>query len=252
LLSRHDPASEISRINRGAAVGPLKVDADVWQLLTACEKFRHVTDGFFDISAAVPTDMPPAESLAAAAPRLLLDPDRRTVRFYSTDVAIDLGGIGKGFALDRAREILARFGVNSALISGGTSSILAVGRPSAGRAWTVDIRNPAHDEAPPVDRLDLVDRSLSCSSAVRPGQVVSDIIDPHTQQPLVGMDAALVLAPSGVAAEALSTGLLAMGPLRAVEYLGRSEWTKVDEIAAAWLDASAAQPTLTWMTPSDG
>ena len=226
----------------------MKVDADVWELLVDCEKFRHATDGFFDVTAAIPSDTPPAESLAAAAPRLLLDPERQTVRFYSTDVAIDLGGIGKGFALDRAHEILKRFDVRSALISGGTSSVLAVGRPAAGQAWAVDIRNPAHDELPPVDRLEMVDRSLSCSTALRPGQFASDVIDPHTQQPLVGSDAVVVLAPSGVVAEALSTGLLAMGPLRAAEYLGRSEWTKVEKIAAGWIDASAASPILKWMT----
>jgi FAD:protein FMN transferase len=252
LLSRHDPTSEISRINRNAAVGPLKVDADVWELLIACEKFRQATEGFFDVTAALPSDsVPPAGSLAGASPRLLLDHDRQTVRFYATDVSIDLGGIGKGFALDRAHEILKRFDVRAALCSGGTSSILAVGRPGAGESWTVDVRNPSHEELPPVGQLELVDRSLSCSTALRAGQFVSDVVDPHTQQPLVGSDAVLVLAPSGVVAEALSTGLLAMGPLRAVEYLGRSEWTKVEQIDAAWIDASAAEPKLKWMTGKD-
>jgi FAD:protein FMN transferase len=244
LLSRHNPASEVSRINRGAAAAPLKVDADVWQLLTACEEFRHATDGFFDVTAA---EAPPVDSLAASVPRLLLDPDRQTVRFYSTDVSIDFGAVGKGYALDRVRELIARFGVSSALVSGGSSSIVAVGRP-AGGAWTVDVRHPADEGAPPVGRVELVDRSLSCSAAIRPGQVVSDIIDPHTQRPLVGKDAVVVLAPSGVAAEALSTALLAMGSIRAVEYLGRSQWTKVEQIDAAWIDGSAASPNLKWLT----
>ena len=80
------------------------------------------------------------------------------------------------------------------LLSAGTSSILAVGRPAAGAAWTVDVRHPADDDAEPIGRLELVDRSLSCSATVRPGQAVSDVVDPHTGLPLAGGEAVVVLA----------------------------------------------------------
>ena len=94
---------------------------------TAAEHYRQATDGFFDVTAP----------LAAVGHhdhrrRVCCSTARQTVRFASPGVAIDLGGIGKGFALDRAGELLARYGVASALLSAGSSSILAVGRP---RAW---------------------------------------------------------------------------------------------------------------------
>jgi FAD:protein FMN transferase len=256
LLSRHNPASETSRINNGAAAVALKVDADVWQLISDCERLRKLTDGFFDITAGSVSESPPADSIAAGAPRLLLDPDRRQVRFYSTDVSIDLGGIGKGFTLDRVKELLERYHVTAGLLSAGSSSILAIGHPPNAAVWAVDVRNPAHDTAPPVGRVELTDRSLSCSAAIRPGQVVSDIVDPHTQRPLSGGDAVVVLAPSGVEAEALSTALVAMGRRRAAEYLRRAQWTKVegDEskgTAVAWIDISRKAPELEWVVRSD-
>ena len=166
------------------------------------------------------------------------------MQFSRTETAIDLGGIGKGFALDRAKEILARYGVDSALLSAGTSSILAVGQPALGAAWTVDLRHPADDRAVPIARLELVDQSLSCSATLRPGQAESDIVDPHRGLPLSGGDAVVVLAAEGVAAEALSTALLAMGRNRATQYLAGTAWNKLNVTAVAWIDAvSPASPS---------
>jgi thiamine biosynthesis lipoprotein len=237
LLSRHDPTSEISRLNRRAAAEAVRVDADVWQLLCEAEHYRLATEGFFDITAAS-TIVSPAEN---NTPRLRLDATGQTVRFSSDRVAIDLGGIGKGFALDRAKQFLARYGVESALLSAGTSSILAVGTPAPGAAWMADVRHPADDGAEPIGRLALVDRSLSCSATVRPGQAISDIVDPHTGLPLSGGQAVVVLAPSGAQAEALSTALLAMGRRRATEYLARAASAKVD---VAWIDGHPPTPNL--------
>ena len=166
-------------------------------MLAEAEHCRQATDGFFDVTAAPRT----ASAAQATARSLLLNDRRQTVRFSSAEVAIDLGGIGKGFALDRAKHLLARYGVEIALLSAGTSSILAVGRPAAGEVWSVDVRHPADDAAGPIGRVELVDRSLSCSATLRPGQTVSDIVDPHTRLPLAGGEAVVVLASTGVWAE---------------------------------------------------
>jgi thiamine biosynthesis lipoprotein len=252
LLSRHNPASEISRLNRQAAATAQRVDADVWQLLQVAEVYRQATAGFFDVTAT-------SASKAAGsandqnAPRLVLDAARQTVRFSQAETAIDLGGIGKGFALDRAKEILAQYGVDAALLSAGSSSILAVGPPAPGAVgmtdavWIVDLRHPADDRAEPIARLELVDQSLSCSSAVRPGESVSDIVDPHRGLPLSGGDAVVVLAAEGVAAEALSTALLAMGRGRATQYLAGTAWNKLNVTAVAWIDGFSPAPNLEWL-----
>ncbi len=244
LLSRYNPASEISRLNRHAATSPQRVDADVWQLLTAAEHFRQATGGFFDVTASSAA----ADATHGHAAHLWLDAAWQAVGFASPDTAINLGGIAKGFALDRAKELLARYGVESALLSAGTSSILALGRPPAGEAWMVDVRHPADDAASPIGRLALVDRSLSCSATARPGQAVSDLVDPHTRLPITGGDAVVVLASTGVEAEALSTALLAMGRRRATEYLAPARSTIVDgsRVDVAWVDGGRHTPTPHW------
>jgi len=246
LLSRYNPTSEISRLNRRGAAEAIRVDAEVWQLLLGAERYRQATDGFFDVTASSTPSSAPRDNI----PRLQLDAARQTIRFSSAGVIIDLGGIGKGYALDRAKELLARYGVESGLLSAGSSSILAVGRQAAGAAWTVNLRHPADDAAGPIGCLKLVDRSLSCSATARPGQAISDILDPHTGLPLSGGEGVVVLAPTGVQAEALSTALLAMGRHRATEYLARADSTKVTNVDVAWIDGSTPAPNLQWLLRS--
>jgi thiamine biosynthesis lipoprotein len=126
LLSGYDPFSEVTRLNREAGRRPMRVDADVWDLLCACEGYRRRTGGFFDVTAAAGDGVGGGEAL-------LLDEGRRAVRLGRPGAALDLGGAGKGFALDRAGEVLRQFGVTSGLLHGGTSSVLAVGRHPDGR-----------------------------------------------------------------------------------------------------------------------
>lgn len=199
VLSRFDPRSEIARINREAAHHPVKVDREVFALLEQCEQARLMTDGYFDVT------------LGAS---LLLDVERCTVQFPKPDVAIDLGGIGKGYALDCGREIVRRFHVERALLQGGTSSVLAIGEDT----WPVDVRHPLRFDQI-VARLELANCGLSCSAIRHAHQMESDVLNPLTQTPLDGNSACVVLAATATTAEIFSTALLAMGEPRAMEYL---------------------------------
>ena len=126
LLSRFDRGSEIARINREAGRRPTRLDAEIWDILCLCLSYQRSTDGAFDATAVSAL---PGRFEGEA---FLLNEDRRTIQFVRPDAFLDLGGFGKGYALDRAGEILRRFHVASGLLNGGTSSILAVGRhPSA-------------------------------------------------------------------------------------------------------------------------
>lgn len=212
VLSRYDPRSEIARINREAGRTAIRVDREVFDLLERCEQARRLTEGYFDVTASM--------SKASETLALQLDAESCTVQFTRPDVAIDLGGVGKGYALDRGREILLRFGVTCGLLHGGTSSVLALGAPPGSDGWLVDVRHPL-TPAVPVAHVELIDRGFSCSGVRRPGQEQSDVVNPWTGRPLIGNAACIVLAEGATEAEIFSTALLAMGRKQAIKYIDK-------------------------------
>jgi thiamine biosynthesis lipoprotein len=204
-LSRFNSSSEIARLNREAIDKAVRIDREIFALLERCEQARDLTEGYFDVTAA------------SGGARIELDAERCAVRFIKTDAApdaeIDLGAIGKGYALDCGREILQRYGVEIGLLNGGTSSLLAIGG-----AFAVDVRHPLTPELI-VRRIELSNRALSCSAARHPAQAQSDVINPLTGAALAGDAACVVLAASAADAEIFSTALLAMGREKAERYL---------------------------------
>jgi thiamine biosynthesis lipoprotein len=241
LLSRFDPASEVARINREAGQRSVRVDYEVWEILCTCREYWRKTDGFFDVTA---TAMARGERGIGDEP-MILDEGRRTVRFGRPGVGIDLGGFGKGYALDRAAEILRHFDVTSGLLHGGTSSVLAVGRHPDGRPWPVGVRDPFGDDlSAAVAQVPLVGQGFSCSAALAPGQAESDIIDPHRGTALTEQAACVVIAPTAVEAEIISTACLGMGKTRAARYL---EKNARPGLFIAWVDRRGGRPTLGWL-----
>jgi FAD:protein FMN transferase len=234
VLSRFDPRSEIARINREAALRPVRVEREVFGLLESCEAARRLTGGYFDVTA----------SHKGAAPALRLDAEYCTVRFTEPDVLIDLGAIGKGYSLDRAREIMLRFGVTCALLNGGTSSVLAIGKPAGTDGWPVAVRHPLMYPmylGEPMAQLKLADRGLSCSAVRHRDQEQSDLVNPLTGELLVGDAVCLVLAEGATEAEVLSTALLAMGRERAIAYLAERRDAGVE---TGWYEPGGG---FTWM-----
>ncbi|MBS1809742.1 MAG: FAD:protein FMN transferase [Acidobacteria bacterium] len=201
LLSRFNPSSEMARINREAKTKAVRVDRELFALLERCEIARQTTNGYFDIAAAT------------GGAGIALDAASCSVRFTNPATQIDLGAIGKGYALDCGFEIIARFGIEHALLNGGTSSVRGLGA-----AWPIDLRHPLQPERI-VHRLDLVNLALSCSAARHPAQTQSDVLNPLTSAPILSNDACLVLAESATEAEIYSTALLTMGKVNASQYL---------------------------------
>lgn len=223
LLSRFDPRSEIARVNRQAGGKAVRIDRELFALLSRCEQAREMTDGHFDV---------------AHGASLVLDENRCTVQFTNADAAIDLGAVGKGYALDCGREILLRYGVTSGLLQGGTSSVLAVGED----AWPIDVRHP---QSPDVvaGRIDLVNRGFSCSAVRHVGQQQSDVLNPLTGELLTGNDVCVVLAANATDAEVFSTALLAMGREHATRYLERKPAWNVN---VGWIETNT-EPFLKWV-----
>lgn len=202
LLSCHDPAAELSRVNRGAASRPVIVDVELFAVLQQCREWNDRTRGAFD----------PCVSSGRFAVDVQLDHSCRSVAFVNPPTRLDLGGFGKGYAIDRAAEIVASFGVRSFLIHGGTSSTIARGTGPDGLPWRVALRDPFDDPRDMVERIELSNTALSCSAVFSIGQEEkSDLVDPRTGQTLNGPDSCAVIAPTAVEAEVWSTALLIPG-----------------------------------------
>lgn len=235
-LSIFDRSSMISAVNARAAHEPVPVDAETFELLVRCATLSQQTSGAFDIAIGAamvrwgfrgaPTSgslMVP--SLDDPIPRrvdewirpVLLNHDARTVAFTSPDVAIDLGGVGKGWALDRAASLLRDRGVVHALLHGGTSSAIAIGAPPGTDGWRIVVRHPEGGDASPLARVLLRDAALGVSaphgrtSHDAGGATLGHIIDPRSGRPTHRALLAAVVGPSAMVADAWSTALIVLG-----------------------------------------
>lgn len=216
VLSRFDRGSELYRVNRQAAQSPVRVSYELFEVLQDCLRHGAKTDGFFDVTATA------SLSLAISRPdRVHLDAAKRTVAFADPSLQLDLGGYGKGYALDSAAAILSRFGVESFLLHGGTSSILARGMSADGGPWLVALGDPFEPERSELEKFPLVNAGLSTSAACDARQATADIVDPLAQRVVAAEEAYCVVAPTAKEAEVISTALTAMGRVRADDYLAR-------------------------------
>lgn len=220
-FSRFRADSVISLLNREASGRPVKVDRELFDLLEECVRHWRDSGGAFDPGLGMRmgavgsgADGGPVAGVAG----LKLDPGSLTVRFRTADLQLDLGGIGKGWALDRAVEALRAAGVRSAFLHGGTSSVAAVGAPPGRDAWEVAIADPRRSGTG-VARVRLFDLALSVSAPRgRAGAAPEDrggpVLDPRTGRPAAaGVALAAVVHPRGSVAEAWSTALVAGAPL---------------------------------------
>ena len=148
---------------------------------------------------------------------VLLDSESFTVRFDREGVMLDLGAIGKGFAVGRAAKLLREAGITSALIHGGTSTVCAIGKPSDADSWKIAIESPPEtaQKSEPIF-IPLTDEALSVSavwgrSFKAEGQTFGHVLDPRTGYPVAKALLAAVALPSATETDALSTALLVAG-----------------------------------------
>lgn len=221
MLSNYRPESEWSLVNREATVHPVKVSAELFQLLSACVEYSRQSEGAFDISVGplmkvwgfykgtghLPGRAEVAEALGKVGYRnILLDAVSKTVLFAKEGVELDPGGIGKGYAVDRMVDVLRRDGIRTALVSASGSSIYALGAPPGETGWKVGIRDPK-DENKIVTEVSLKNESMSTSGNYEKffraeGKLYSHIMDPRTGYPSEGMLSASVITPLTLDSEA--------------------------------------------------
>ncbi len=233
-LSNWRPGSELSRVNRSAARGPMCLSRETWRSLSAALSVAAETEGAFDptvgpLTGALHGGGEGGETQEARAPgdpsavgfRLVrLDAGAGTLFFERAEATLDSGGFGKGEALDRAAALLARAGVPAARLNFGGQLRTFGSRSPAGRVLGFD---RAAIAAPDLSgrvacRFSTGDGSLSTSGdAEKPGH----IIDPQTGRPAAFHGSASVLADGGLRADALSTALFVMGPARGLAFAER-------------------------------
>lgn len=199
-LSRFIENSDISRLNNLAAGQSLRVGSAALECLRLGIRMYAETNGAFDISIG--------------SGLCLIKPDEagHTVQVSSGRVQIDLGGIGKGYAVDRMAQLLRDWSIDTALIHSGGSSVLALGSPAGMKGWPVTLSNPRSGEQ--LAQIYLRNRALSGSGL----QKGPHIIDPRTAQPVKDKLAAWACAPDAAGADALSTAFMVMTPDEAGQY----------------------------------
>jgi thiamine biosynthesis lipoprotein len=240
-LTVYRDSSEVSALNRRAAAVPVPVSANLFELLQLAERLTRDTEGAFDVTAGAlikawgfyrgPRRVPtPLERLTArqrvGMQFVQLDAGGRTVRYLREGVEINLGSIGKGYALDEVGRLLRqRWGVSSALVHGGHSSVLAIGTlarsASEGRGWPVGVAHPWEPRRLAV--LHLRDRALGTSAATfrhleYNGRKLGHILDPRTGWPAEGLASVTVTAPTAAEADALATAFYILGADWARDY----------------------------------
>jgi thiamine biosynthesis lipoprotein len=234
-LSVYRPASEIADVNARAAYERVPVSAELFTLLLQARRYSELTKGTFDVTVAPLVrcwgfmkgngSAPTAEQIEAARAcvgmnLLELDEKRSTIHFQRPGMMLDLGSIGKGYALDLAAEILRDAGVENALLHGGTSTIFALGHDVNG-PWKVAIERPAvpgisspeANVSEPLATVALSNESLSVSAVWGKffslnGKTYGHVIDPRTGWPAENALLGAVVTSSATESDALSTAVL--------------------------------------------
>jgi len=230
-LSRFIDNSDVSRINSVHLGERLVLGLATFECLEISRRVYEDTKGAFDITIGSLLKCRRNDKGEARTPRqeelnlarkhtgtdlLALNEDEHTVEVLSEGVQVDLGGMGKGYAVDQMAKLLREWGIEVALIHGGYSSVLALEGPADMKGWPVTMSDPGKGKRT-LAKLHLQRRALS-GSGVQKGL---HIIDPRTSRPIKGRRAAWSSTPDGATGDALSTAFMIMEPDEIEEYCRR-------------------------------
>jgi thiamine biosynthesis lipoprotein len=246
LMSHYQAGSALSRINRDAARQPVTVEAELFDFIELAMRYHRESRGTFDITVGPLMKawgffrgegrMPTALELAAARRNLgghhvVLNAADRTIRFDRPGVELDLGGIAKGYAVDRVVRLFRERKIAAALISAGGSTTYGLGSPPGRAAWEVAVQDPA-DARKTALSVQLKDRAVSVAGGSEKwfefkGVRYSHIMDPRTGHPVQGVFSGVVVADTGAAGDALDNAFYVLGPRGGRTYLKQLAGTEV-------------------------
>ncbi len=246
LMSYQREDSELNAVNRRAFEEPVAVDPMTFEVLQQAVHFSKLSEGAFDVTVGPLMDLwrkagesnePPTEQALAEArakvgyDKLILDDEKKTVRFAVPGMRIDLGGIGKGYAVDKAVEAMQKRGALGGMVDLG-GNIRCFGRPPHGQPyWRVGLQDPnvAPNEmgaSKPLLVLALTNESVATSGDYRrfvtvQGEKQSHILDTRTGQGARALVSDTIIAPDATTADALSTAVNVLGPEKGLALIDR-------------------------------
>jgi thiamine biosynthesis lipoprotein len=250
VMSNYKSDSDLSRLNGCAHFHACAVSFDLYRVIEESLHYSELSNGKFDITVAPLVEYWKALMRGERRASLqeeqelrhcigyrkikLLPPNR--IEFLSSCLEIDLGAIGKGYAVDRAVEVLRSFGISSALINAGNSTIFVMGSPPGQPSWLVHLRDPSGKSDPQVR---LCDNSVSTSEQTPASQLENNstghIIDPASGAPVRTAGAASVIAETATSSDALSTTLFLLGAAD-----GKRLVNSLPQTAAIWISPEGA------------
>lgn len=230
LLTTYRADSQVNRINDAAGISPVKVDMEVVNLINRSLKISRLTQGAFDISYGsidkrlwnFDTNMKSLPDPATARQmvrlinyrNIIVDEKDSTVFLREQGMRIGFGGIGKGYAADRAKAVLVNAGIKSGIVN-ASGDLTAWGLQPDGKPWTIGIAD--HDSAArPFSFMDITDMSVATSGNYEKfveigGRRYSHTIDPGTGLPVSGIRSVTIISPIAEIADAMATPVMVMG-----------------------------------------
>lgn len=240
LISSWDPASQTSAVNRNAGIAPVVVDKELYDLVFRARKVSQLTKGAFDISFASMDkiwrfdgsikELPdPAEVETARQhidwQKIILDPEKQTIFLQEQGMKIGFGAIGKGYAANRAKAVIAKMpGVNGGLVN-AAGDLLAWGASPKSEGWTIKIADPK-DKAQALGWLQIKDMAVVTSGDYErflefDGKRYAHIIDPRTGYPTTGIKSVTIVCPDAELADALATSVFVLGKTAGLQLINQ-------------------------------
>lgn len=239
IMSDYNPDSELMQLCRKSGPGmPVKVSPELLDVLTRANRISQQTDGAFDVTvgpvvrlwrrARRQQELPDAERLEEALSKvgyqkITIDRANRSVELAATDMRLDLGGIAKGYAIDRAMDVLKSHGITSALID-GSGDVLVSAAPPGKCGWKIGIAALNSPEGAPAEYLSLAHTAIATSGDAYQfveldGKRYSHLIDPRTGLGLTERSSVSVIAPDCTTADAWASAVSVLGSKRGLDLI---------------------------------
>lgn len=229
LISDWIPTTQISEVNKNAGINPVKVDDEVFQLVTRANKISKLTNGAFDISYASMDkiwkfdgsmkEMPTKEAIKSSVEKIgyekiIMNDSTKTIFLKEKGMKLGLGGIGQGYIADKVKALLQNEGCKSGIVN-VSGDINTWGKQIDGKPWTIGIINPMNKNKV-FATFPLEDNAVETSGSYEKfvmfnGVRYSHIIDPRTGYPATGIVSVSVFAKQTEIADALATGIFVLG-----------------------------------------